>query len=135
MIVRSIIFCNKYLNKEIYNRIKKTTMKTKIRKPNRNHKRLLLSASEQIIRLEANLNYTTFVLKSGQQKIMSYTLKLYDVILPHPFLRVNRQCIINMNFIKNLNSDNKVIILNDGTEILISRRRWESVCQNVALAS
>ena len=110
-------------------------MKTKLRKPQRTHEKLLLSASEKVVRLEANLNYTTFILNGGKQKVMSYTLKMYDVLLPHPFLRVNRQCIINMNFIDTLNSNNKIIMLKDGTEILISRRRWEKVSQNVALAS
>ncbi|RYU94393.1 LytR/AlgR family response regulator transcription factor [Emticicia agri] len=106
-------------------------METKIRKPHRTHTKLLFRASENIVRLEANINYTTFILNGGKQKIMSYTLKKYDSMLPHSFVRVNRSCIVNINFIANLNFDHKTVLLKDGTEILISRRRLETVRQNM----
>ncbi|GAB3505218.1 LytR/AlgR family response regulator transcription factor [Emticicia fontis] len=106
-------------------------METKIRKPHRTHNKLLFKASENIVRLEANINYTTFILNGGKQKVMSYTLKMYDTILPHSFIRVNRSCIVNVNFIANLNFDHKTMVLKDGTKILISRRRLETVRQNM----
>ncbi len=107
-------------------------MKTTERKHRKGHENLIKSAPEHIIRLEANINYTSFVMQSGKRKIMSYTLAMYDMLLPQSFIRVNRSCIINRKFIKNLNSIDKTLILKDGTEIQISRRRWNEVSQYVA---
>lgn len=109
-----------------------TTMKTIERKHRKGHENLLKSAPEHIIRLEANINYTSFVMQSGKRKIMSYTLAMYDMILPQSFIRVNRSCIINRKFIKNLNSIDKKLTMKDGTEVQISRRRWNEVSQYVA---
>jgi two-component system LytT family response regulator len=106
-------------------------MESKIRKHHRTHTKLLFKASENIVRLEAKVNYTTFILNGGKQKMMSYTLKTYDTILPHSFIRVNRSCIINVNFIADFNLSHKTVILKDGTEILISRRRLGAVCENM----
>lgn len=107
-------------------------MKTIERKHRKGHENLIKSAPEQIIRLEANINYTSFVMQSGKRKIMSYTLAMYGMILPQSFIRVNKSCIVNIKFIKNLNSENKKVILEDGTEVQISRRRWIEVSQFVA---
>jgi DNA-binding LytR/AlgR family response regulator len=109
-----------------------TTMKNIERKHRRGHENLIKSAPEHIIRLEANINYTSFVMQSGKRKIMSYTLAMYDMILPQSFIRVNRSCIINSKFIKNLNSIDKKLTMKDGTEVQISRRRWNEVSQYVA---
>ena len=108
------------------------TMKTIARKHRKGHENLINSAPEHIIRLEANINYTSFVMQSGKRKIMSYTLAMYDMILPQSFIRVNRSCIINSKFIKNLNSIDKKLTMKDGTEVQISRRRWNEVSQFVA---
>ena len=107
-------------------------MKNIERKHRKGHANLLKSAPEHIIRLEANINYTSFVMQSGKRKIMSYTLAMYGMILPQSFIRVNRSCIVNMNFIKNLDSETKKVVLKDGTEIQISRRRWNDVSQYTA---
>lgn len=107
-------------------------MKNKLRSPHKEHKKLLCEAHKNVVRLEANINYTTFTLQTGKTKTMSYNLALYGTILPQAFIRVNRSCIINKNFIENLNSANKKITLKDGTEFQISRRRWNEVSENVA---
>lgn len=106
-------------------------MKTILRKRQKRHENLLKIAHNEITRLEANINYTSFVMQTGRTKIMSYTLAMYDMILPEAFIRVNKSCIINKNFVKNLNADNKVITMKDGVEFQISRRRWVEVSQNV----
>ncbi len=106
-------------------------MKTKIRKRQKGHENLLNLAPEQIIRLDANINYTSFVMQTGTRKVMSYTLSMYDMLLPQSFIRVNKSCIINKKFIKNLNLEDKKVILKDGTEVQISRRRWNDVSRNV----
>lgn len=102
-------------------------MKTKFKNPQKEHKKLLTEAPKNIIRLEANINYTTFILQTGKARTMSYNIATYGILLPQNFIRVNRSCIINKNFIENLDTDTKRIILTDGTEIQISRRRWADV--------
>jgi DNA-binding LytR/AlgR family response regulator len=104
-------------------------MKTKFRNPQKVHKKLLSEAPKNIIRLEANVNYTTFILQTGRTQTMSYNLAIYGSLLPQSFIRVNRSCIINKNFIDNLNIDNKKVTLKDGTQVQISRRRWVDVLQ------
>jgi DNA-binding LytR/AlgR family response regulator len=110
----------------------KNAMITTETKRRKGHENLLKSAPEHIIRLEANINYTSFVMQSGKRKIMSYTLAMYGLILPQSFIRINRSCIINRKFVSNLNTEDKKIILKDGTEIQISRRRWNEVSKWVA---
>lgn len=105
-------------------------MKTKVRKPQVRHQRLLQIAPEQIVRLEGNLNYTSFVLFSGKREIMSYTLGIYSKILPKEFIRVNRSCIVNMKFIKRVDLESKKLLMTDKTELQISRRRWNTIMQN-----
>lgn len=104
-------------------------MKTKFKNPHKEHKKLLAEAPKNIIRLEANINYTTFILQTGKARTMSYNIAIYGILLPQNFLRVNRSCIINKNFIDNLDTCNKKIILTDGTQVQISRRRWSEVLQ------
>ncbi len=106
-------------------------MKTIPNKPHKRHETLIKFAPEEITRLEANINYTSFVMQTGKRKIMSYNLAKYDMILPQSFIRVNRSCIVNKNFIKNVDSDDKNVVMHDGTTIQISRRRWFEVSQSV----
>lgn len=101
-------------------------------KPSKKHSILLKNASHQIIKLEANVNYTVFYTYEGKTEIMSYSLKNYQNFLHHPFVRVNRSCIVNLRFFENICTQNKKIQLKDGSEIQISRRRFEEVCRNIS---
>ena len=107
-------------------------MKNTDRKPHRAHNKLLREAQTNIVHLQANINYTTFFLQTGKHHTMSYNLAVYSIILPETFIRVNRSCIINKNFIERLNPADKNITMKDGTVFKISRRRWNEVSDNVA---
>ena len=100
---------------------------TKIRNRHKGHEALLTETQHEIIRLEGNINYTIFILITGKPKVMSYTLAMYDFLLPQNFIRVSKSCIVNVNFMEKLDADNKKIYLKDGSEIKISRRRWSEV--------
>ncbi len=106
-------------------------MKVLIRNYRANHEKLIDEAVSEVIRLEANINYTLFVLRTGKSKIMSYTLGMYGLLLSEGFLRVNRSCIINTKFISSFDRENKQVLLNDGTLVKISRRRWEEVSNRI----
>ncbi|MFY7912950.1 MAG: LytTR family transcriptional regulator DNA-binding domain-containing protein [Emticicia sp.] len=101
-------------------------------RPSRKHETLLKDASKQIIRLQADTNYTIFYMQSGQTQVMSYSLKNYQDALTFPFIRVNKSCIINLHFFRNIDATSKKILLKDGSEFQISRRRFEEVCRNIS---
>jgi len=81
---------------------------------------------ENIIRLEAQVNYTLFYLKNRTKPVIcSRTLKYYaEKLGKEQFVRPHQSHIINKNFIENIISKNgKYLILKDGKEIKVSRRR------------
>ncbi len=95
--------------------------------------RLLIHTSEgisvipqnQIIRLEADANYTTIYTSGSQKHIASVNLKNYEEMLPEPpFFRIHQSHIINIDFItKVLKEDGGFVVLENGSKIPIARRR------------
>ncbi|SOE21176.1 LytTr DNA-binding domain-containing protein [Spirosomataceae bacterium TFI 002] len=82
--------------------------------------------SKEILCLQADVNYTIFHLIGGRKMISSSTLKRY-VESPNfkSFLQINRGTLVNPNYIRKVISigNQKHIILNNGQEVLVSRRR------------
>lgn len=79
----------------------------------------------EIIRVEALSNYSTFYLISKQKIMVSKTLKEFEPILTmQNFFRVNRSCIVNTDFIvRYKNEDGGVLELQDGSEIGVGPHR------------
>ncbi|MFT6244976.1 MAG: two-component system LytT family response regulator [Salibacteraceae bacterium] len=78
-----------------------------------------------IVRCTADSNYTIFHFANATQKVTSKTLKNYEQILPKSmFYRVSPSCIVNLKYVKEYFKGGSVL-LKDGTEIEISRRRKE----------
>jgi len=102
-------------------------MKVILRNYRPQHEELIVEATYNVVRLEANLNFTLFVIFSGKSRILSYTLGMYGMLLWDNSIRVNRSCVINTNVFSSFNKENKKVILLDGTSIKISKRRWELV--------
>lgn len=83
--------------------------------------------TSEIVRCEADSNYTCLVLTDGRKFISSKTLKEYDEILNNKgFIRVHKSHLVNVNFIQKLNNLNQ-LILKDGSTVEISRRRKDEV--------
>jgi DNA-binding LytR/AlgR family response regulator len=106
-------------------------MKTPKKHITTKHQILLGQANENIICLFANSNYTNIVFANEKPKLTAYNLAIYDNYLPNNFVRINRSCTVNTYFIKELNYHERTIILNNNTEIPISRRRWLLVKENL----
>ncbi len=106
-------------------------MKTISDKPRKEHEYLLTNAQKETVRLVANSNYTTFILTSGKEITMAYTMGSYNLLLPESFIKVNRSCIINTLFIKTLNFAEQKLVLNDNTEVQIARRLWNNVKKRI----
>lgn len=81
-------------------------------------------AINQIIMLKGMANYTCFYLKNGKQRLTAHTLKYYESQLDGKgFLRVHRGFIVNQQCIVKHDSYNSQLLLTDGHEVEISRRK------------
>ncbi len=74
---------------------------------------------DEIVRLQADGNFTQIYLKDGSKKMVCRFLKHFDDLLGFPLVRVHRSHIINFNEVKSYHKNGE-IILNDGTEIEVS---------------
>jgi len=77
---------------------------------------------DDIIRCEADRNYTQFYLTGGRRILVSKTLKDYETILmPFHFLRVQQSHLVNLNFVDRYDKGNGgTVVMKDGTEVPIS---------------
>lgn len=78
-----------------------------------------------IVRCEADGNYTVFVLADKRSVVVSKSLKEYDDMLsPFGFFRSHNSHLINLTFIDHLDKrDGGVLIMKDGSEALVSARK------------
>lgn len=82
---------------------------------------------DEIIRCEADDNYTVIYLKDKKYILITKNLSNMEKILSdNGFFRVHRKFIININYIKKFikNKKNPTVILRDGAEIPISEQRY-----------
>ena len=90
---------------------------------------------DQIMRCEADGNYTRFILLNQEQILVSKTLKIYDEMLSrYYFFRINRSDLINLRQIKRYDRNkNPTLTLLDGTELIVSDSRkaefWKIIQQ------
>ncbi|MFK7933223.1 MAG: LytR/AlgR family response regulator transcription factor [Saprospiraceae bacterium] len=78
-----------------------------------------------IVRLEAEDNYTHIHLKGGERMTASKTIKSYESMLaPYNFYRVHKRHVINLNYMRKfVKGDGGYLIMDDGIKIEVSRRR------------
>lgn len=88
-------------------------------------KGMVILSIDQIVRCEADKNYTNIFLQNGQHILSSKNLKEYeDMLHDEAFYRVHQSHLINLNFIEKLTKeDGAYLILKDGSQIEVSRRR------------
>lgn len=77
---------------------------------------------DQIIRCEADRNYTSFFLKDGKKILVSKTLKEYETLLSaHNFLRVQQSHLVNIDFVDRYDKKNGgAVVMKDGSEVPLS---------------
>lgn len=88
---------------------------------------------DKIIRCEADLNYTRFILTDNKTFISSKTLKEYDELLcvQDNFLRVHRSHLVNMDYVLKIKKEG-MLILKDNSSVPVSRRRKEEVVRRLS---
>lgn len=81
-------------------------------------------AFKNIIRIEAEGNYSRIYISDGSQEFMSKTLKFYEEKLDDKFLRVHQSHLINILHVKAYKkTEGGYLIMNDGTEVPVSVRK------------
>ncbi len=100
------------------------------------HRIALTSAKEtrfiktkEIIRCESSNNYTTFYIFGGERIMVSKPIFEYEEMLQgYGFIRCHQTHLVNKRFIKSLvKQDGGYLLLEDGTEIPVSRMKKELV--------
>ncbi len=77
---------------------------------------------DQIIRCEADRNYTSFFLKDNKKILVSKTLKDYETLLSgHNFLRVQQSHLVNIDYVDRYDKKNGgAVVMKDGSEVPLS---------------
>ncbi len=108
---------------------KKETAKvnTRIALPQQNEIRYV--NTEEIIRCEADNNYTNFFFSDGGQLLISKSLKEYaDLLKPHGFVRAHQSHLVNPRFVKSwLKEDGGTLLMDSGDKIPVSKPNRELV--------
>lgn len=86
---------------------------------------LYFLAIKDILRIEADDNYSHIYTTEGQRFTVSKTIKYYeDLLKDDNFFRVHKSHIINLNYMKKfVKGDGGYVVMNDDKEITVSRRR------------
>ena len=80
---------------------------------------------DDIVRLQADSNYTLFFLKDSTKLTVAKTLKEYEDLLSDlSFFRIHNSDIVNLDYVKEYNKGKGgTVVLTDGTELEVSVRR------------
>ena len=80
---------------------------------------------KEIVRFEAEDNYTHIFLENGERITASKTIKAYEELLtPFNFYRVHKRHVINLNYMRKfVKGDGGYLIMDDDMKIEVSRRR------------
>lgn len=82
---------------------------------------------KNLVRLEANSNYTHFIMNDGKKIIISKTIKEYEDLLdPEGFVRIHQSHIINMRYLKSfIKGKSATVVMHDGSELDVGATRKE----------
>ncbi len=82
----------------------------------------------EIIRCNAERNYTNFYLKNGEKIMVTRTLKEYDELLSSSgFFRIHHSHLINLTYIKKYKrGEGGTVTMTDKSEVEVSRRRKDA---------
>jgi two-component system, LytTR family, response regulator len=77
-----------------------------------------------ILRLEAEDNYTHIFNKDGERMTVAKTIKSYEELLSSVnFFRVHKRHLINLNYMSKFMKGDSIVVMDDDMKIEVSRRR------------
>lgn len=87
-----------------------------------------------IIRIEADGNYSTIFLSSKEKILASKSLKEFEELLPESgFCRTHQSHIVGLNFVKKMiKDDGGYLLMENGEKVIISRRKKDEVLQIIS---
>jgi len=88
----------------------------------------------EVIRCEADVNYTRFFLIHNQKTMVSKTLKEYEELLSEfDFCRVHGSHLVNLHHVKNyIKGEGGTVVLSDGSQVDVSRRKKDEFLKRLA---
>lgn len=86
---------------------------------------------KDIVRCEADGNYTKFFLTDKRRLLISNSMKHYEELLPeNDFIRVHHSHLININHVlRYVKTDGGFVVMSDESEVEISRRKKDAFLQ------
>lgn len=122
---------NKLANKTLLQNKQKNNI-DKLALPTQNG--LTFVNSNDIIRLEADGNYTKVFLVSNESLLISKSLKTFEKWLENSsFLRVHHSHIVNLRFLKKyVKGEGGTIVLENNHQVEVSRRRKDLLLQKIS---
>lgn len=80
-----------------------------------------------IVRCQANDNFTEFFFLNGKKELVCRTLKFYeDTLSDYGFIRIHKSHLVNSQYIKRyVKGKNGTIVMSDGSELELSQQRRE----------
>jgi two-component system LytT family response regulator len=110
-----------HLNKKSENDLKKIALHTA--------EKIQICDIKDIIRCEADINYTHFSLKGGSSVLVTKTLKHFNQLLsPAGFFRVHQSHLINLAEVKEyVKADGGYIVMTNGDRVPVSSRKKSEV--------
>ena len=89
-----------------------------------NHKTSKKILINDVVLLKGDVNYTTFHLQCGKEKVVAHSIKFFEPFLEtHGFLRVHRSFMVNPIYVKEYNQEHEFLTMTTGQKAHISRRR------------
>lgn len=90
---------------------------------------------EDIVRLESDGNYTNVIFKTGEEKVVTRSLKEFEDILENSnFVRCHHSHMVNVKYVSRyIRGEGGILELLDGTQIDVSRRKKEEVLQKLKI--
>ncbi len=136
---------DRFLEKTMAIEIKDAAVKnllSNLQQQNKTYHKLALPTSNgieffpphDIIRCEGMSNYTKFFISNHPPITTSRTIKEYEeILLPHQFIRVHKSHLINSQYVKGYNAQDSNIIMDDGNQIEVSRRRKRATLEGLGI--
>ncbi len=89
---------------------------------------------KDILHIESNSNYSKLYFQNGRHLTVTKLLKDFeDMLAPYHFYRVHNSHLINLNYIqKYLRGNGGRVMMQDGTEIEVARRKKEEFLKMIA---
>jgi two-component system LytT family response regulator len=95
---------------------------------------LVVIPVKEIIRCEADVNYTTFFLITKNKMVIAKTLKEFEELLnEYDFIRVHNSHLINLHHVKSYTKgEGGIVIMTDGSSVDVSRRKKDEFLKRLA---